>query len=220
MKATPSVPTKVRCELAHGWVRMKNESKLRKDAATGHHPGAAGATKGKGTGKDENGEPQVCFAWRNTGVCAKKDAGACNYAHPQNQKNTGSPKGDNGKGKDGKRSSSTPPRGSKGGKGQRQPGTPQGGKTVTDPKLLCQHYSKGQCTKGKACTYHHNGPCSFHKKGICNKGDKCVFSHHDPAAQLSMVATGAAGNSDNFGPARKGPADAKAKAKATTNHNF
>ena len=87
---------------------------------------------------------------------------------------------------------------------------------MTDPKLLCQNYLKGKCTKGKACTYHHNGPCSFHKKGICNKGDKCVFSHHDPAAQPGMVA---AGNSDAVSPAAKAAAAAKAKAKAKANEN-
>ena len=76
---------------------------------------------------------------------------------------------------------------------------------MTDPKLLCQNYLKGKCTKGKACTYHHNGPCSFHKKGICNKGDKCVFSHHDPPA------TFAAGL---LVPVQDATADAKAKAKA------
>ena len=65
---------------------------------------------------------------------------------------------------------------------------------MTDPKLLCQNYLKGKCTKGKACTYHHNGPCSFHKKGICNKGDKCVFSHHDSAVQPGMVGAGKPGD--------------------------
>ena len=85
---------------------------------------------------------------------------------------------------------------------------------MTDPKLLCQNYLKGKCTKGKACTYHHNGPCSFHKKGICNKGDKCVFSHFDSAAQPGMAA---AGNSDNVGPNPKATAAAKAKAKAKAN---
>ena len=87
---------------------------------------------------------------------------------------------------------------------------------MTDPKLLCQNYLKGKCTKGKACTYHHNGPCSFHKKGICNKGDKCVFSHHDSAAQPGMVG---AGNSDTVSPAAKAAAAAKAKAKAKANEN-
>ena len=87
---------------------------------------------------------------------------------------------------------------------------------MTDPKLLCQNYLKGKCTKGKACTYHHNGPCSFHKKGICNKGDKCVFSHHDSAAQLGVVA---AGNSDNVSPKPKSSAAAKAKAIAKANED-
>ena len=82
---------------------------------------------------------------------------------------------------------------------------------MTDPKLLCQNYLKGICTKGKACTYHHNGPCSFHKKGICNKGDKCVFSHHDSAAQPGMAG---AGKPSDVGPNPKATAEPKAKAKA------
>ena len=82
---------------------------------------------------------------------------------------------------------------------------------MTDPKLLCQNYLKGKCTKGKACTYHHNGPCSFHKKGICNKGDTCVFSHHDSAAQPCMVG---AGKPDDAGANPKATAEPNAKAKA------
>ena len=193
----------------------KNESKLRKDAVSGHHPGVMWTAKGKGTGKDKDGNQQVCFAWRNAGVCARKDAGTCNYAHPQNLKNTGRPADDKGKGKGGKRSSSTQSRGGQsGGKGQGQPGTPRGGKAVTDPKLLCQNYLKGKCTKGKACKYHHNGPCSFHKKGICNKGDKCVFSHHDPAAQPGMAIAGTALEVPKLEPKPNGQADANAKPKA------
>ena len=88
---------------------------------------------------------------------------------------------------------------------------------MTDPKLLCQNYLKGKCTKGKACTYHHNGPCSFHKKGICNKGDKCVFSHHDPPAPA--LAAGNATSADNVGPNPKATTAAKAKAKAKANDN-
>jgi len=201
-------------ELSHDWIRRKKETKHRREAFKDTLPGVAACQNngkgGKGTGKDKNGDPQVCFAWRNTGVCARKDAGTCIYAHPMNMKNIGKPAGDKGKGKDGKRSSSTQSRSGKGGKGQGQPGTPRGGKAVTDPKLLCQNYLKGKCTKGKSCTYHHNGPCSFHKKGTCNKGDKCVFSHHDPAAQPALAA---AGGSDKTVVDPKATATPKAKAK-------
>ena len=33
--------------------------------------------------KDKNGDHQVCFAWRNTGKCPKKEDDTCVYAHPQ-----------------------------------------------------------------------------------------------------------------------------------------
>ena len=159
--------------LAHDWLRRKKESKNRRDTLKDHlpgivHSGITGQKGGKGTGKDKNGDPQVCFAWRNTGVCAKKDSGTCNYAHPNSAKNTGRPSGDKGKrkGKDGnqKRSSSTSSRNGKGGGRSSSPATPRA-KAVTDTKLLCQNFLKGKCNKGKACTYHHNGVCSFHKKG-------------------------------------------------------
>ena len=138
----------------------------------------------KGTGKDKNGEPQVCFAWRNNGVCPKKDAGTCVYIHPKDQKGKGKPTGKKGKGKDGKNraasnSSRTSNGGAGGGKGA---GTPRGKKVVTDVALLCNNYLKGKCTHGDKCKYHHNGPCIFHKKGNCTRGDDCVFSHHVPAA--------------------------------------
>ena len=174
-------------ELSHDWIRLKKESKNRRDCLKDHFPGAAfpSLKGGKGTGKDKNGQPQVCFAWRNTGICKKKDEGSCVYAHPADQKNTWKPSGTKrkGKSKDGKqkRSSSTQSRGGKGDGRGKSTDTPRG-KAVTDPKLLCQNYLKGKCSKGNACTYHHNGVCSFNKKGLCNKGDKCVFSHHDPPA--------------------------------------
>ena len=76
---------------------------------------------------------------------------------------------------------------------------------MTDPKLLCQNFLKGKCNKGKACTYHHNGVCSFHKKGNCNKGADCVFSHFDPPAPVM------AGVADTPEPE---PKSAAAKAKA------
>ena len=121
---------------------------------------------GKGTGKDKNGNPQVCFAWRNIGICAKKEAGTCIYAHPNSAENTGKPSSEKGKGKgkDGKRTRSTSSRGGAGKGGDRTRSPSPRGKTVTDPKLLCQNFLKGKCSKGKACTYHHNGACTFHKK--------------------------------------------------------
>ena len=197
-------------ELVHDFVRRKKDFANRKQSMKDHLPGMAGFLKGgggKGTGKDKNGDPQVCFAWRNTGVCAKKDAGTCNYAHPISAKNTWKPSSTKGKGKskDGKRSSSTQSLGGKGGKDMTwSPSTPRG-ETVTDPKLLYQHFLNGQCSKGKSCTYHHNGVCTFHKKGICNKGADCVFSHHDPPAAALPVRP----------EPKSAAAKAEAKAKAT-----
>jgi len=173
-------------KLVHDWVRRKKDMKNRKEALKDHlpnmafHDNAAKAKGGKGTGKDKNGDPQVCFAWRNNGICPQKSSGTCQYAHPMDAKGKGKPGGDKG-GKGGKqqRSSSTSSRGGKkggagGGKGAPSPR----GKVVTDPALLCKNYPKGKCDKGKACKFHHNGPCVFHNKGNCNKGDACVFSHH------------------------------------------
>ena len=173
-------------KLVHDWVRRKKDMKNRKEALKDHlpnmafHDNAAKAKGGKGTGKDKNGDPQVCFAWRNNGICPKKSSGTCQYAHPMDAKGKGKPGGDKG-GKGGKqqRSSSTSSRGGKkggagGGKGAPSPR----GKVVTDPALLCKNYLEGKRDKSKACKFHHNGPCVFHNKGSCNKGDDCVFSHH------------------------------------------
>ena len=110
--------------------RTKHRREALNDTLPGVAAGQNKGTGGKGTGKDKNGDPQVCFAWRDTGVCARKDAGTCIYAHPMNMKNIGKPVGDKGKGKDGKRSSSTQSRSGKGGNGQGQPGTPRGGKQL------------------------------------------------------------------------------------------
>ena len=177
-------------KLVHDWVRRKKDAKNRRESLKDHLPGLtfdkAPKGKGKGKGKDKNGEPQVCFAWRNNGVCTKNEDGDCVYAHPPSAKNTGKPKGG---GKDGKqkRSSSTSSRGGKGNSGGgKGPGSPRG-KVVTDPKLLCQKYLKGTCDKGKACKYHHNGPCIFHKKGNCNRGADCVYSHHDVKPAASAI---------------------------------
>ena len=178
--------------LVHDWVRRKQDSKNRKQALTDHLPGAfiqekTPKGKGKGTGKDKDGNPQICFAWRNNGVCPNKDAGTCVYTHPNNQKGKGKPDGKNGK-KGGNRSNSNSSRNGKGGPGGgKGSGTPRGGKTVTDVKLLCKNYLKGKCDKTD-CKYHHNGPCAFHAKGKCNKGDDCVFSHHVTPALVSVVA--------------------------------
>jgi len=166
----------------------------RKEASTDHLPNVsfadnAAKAKGTGPGKDKNGDPQVCFAWRNNAVCPKKSAGTCQYAHPMDAKGKGKPGGDKG-GKGGKqqRSSSTSSRGGKkggagGGKGAPSPG----GKVVIDPALLRKNYLKGKCDKGKACKFHHNGPCVFHNKGSCNKGDACIFSRrHAPGGAPAM----------------------------------
>ena len=85
--------------LVHDWVRRKKETKNRKEALEDHLPGIVhhdAKPKGndKGKGKDKNGNPQVCFAWRNTGTGARKDAGTCLDAHPDDANGTGRPKGD------------------------------------------------------------------------------------------------------------------------------
>ena len=62
--------------LIHDWVRRKKDTKKHKEALKDHLTGLGDSTytgtgivkgKGKSTGKDKNGDPQVCFTWRNTG---------------------------------------------------------------------------------------------------------------------------------------------------------
>jgi len=182
-------------KLVHDWVRRKKDTKNRKEALKDHLPNLAFEQKtpkgkGKGTGKDKNGDPQICFAWRNNGVCPKKGAGTCVYTHPKDAKGVGKPSGGKG-GKGGKRSSSNSSRGdtkggAAGGKGAASPR----GKVVTDTSLLCKNYLKGKCDKGKTCKFHHNGPCIFHNKGHCKNGDTCVFSHHHaPGGAPAMPVT-------------------------------
>ena len=180
--------------LVHDWVRRRKDTKNRKEALKDHLPNMSRNTKGdnakgKGTGNDKNGEPQVCFAWRNHGVCAKKEAGTCNYTHPKDVKGKGKPNGDKGGGgKGGKRSSSNQSRtGAKGGAGGGKRSASPGKKVVHDVTLLCKNFLKGKCDKGESCKYHHNGICTFHQKGICSKGDDCIFSHHDK--QVAAAAT-------------------------------
>ena len=166
-----------------------------------HVPGLAGAvntpkclaadkgskSKGKGNGKDKNGEPQVCFAWRNTGVCPKKDAGTCNYSNPKDVKGTGKPSSKKGwkggKGIAAPNSSRTSKGGAGGGKGS---GSPRGKKVATDVALLSKNFPKGKCANGDKCKYHHNGTCICHQKGNCKNGDGCVFSHHIAAAAATV----------------------------------
>jgi hypothetical protein len=179
--------------LVHDWVRRKKDTKNRKEALKDHLPNMSasntpngkGKGAGKGTGKDKDGKPQVCFSWRNNGVCAKKEAGTCVYAHPMDVKGKGKPGGAKG---DGKRSSSNSSRTSKGGKaGGKGSDTPRK-KVVTDLALLCRNFLKGKCDKGKQCKWHHNGPCTFHAKGNCNKGDDCIFSHQTPSNAAAAPA--------------------------------
>ena len=144
--------------LVHDWVRRKKDTKNRTEALTDHVPGLAGQhntptglaadsgdkNKGTGTGKDKNGEPQVCVAWRNNGVCPKKDAGTCNYSHPKGQKGTGKSSGKK-EGKGGKdRAASNSSRTSKGGAGGgKGSGSPRGKKVANDVALLCKNFLKG-----------------------------------------------------------------------------
>ena len=128
------------------------------------------------------------------GVCPKTDACACMYTHPGDVKGKGKPGGGKCE-KGGKRSASNSSRAGKAG-GAGGKGSPRS-KAVTDVALLCKNYLKGKCDKGKACKFHHNGPCHFHAKGNCKRGDDCVFSHHiSPPAAAAAV-------SDSEAPANK-----------------
>jgi hypothetical protein len=168
--------------LIHDWVRRKRDTKNRREALKDHLPGlgavaTGGAGAGKGSGKDKS--QMTCFQWRDKGVCAKHEAGTCEYAHPKALRNTGKPKGDGEDGgKKGKTRNSSSASGSKGGKGDSGKRSPSPKRTVeTDRSKLCPFYLKGECKKGKSCPLHHNGPCKFHTAGTCTKGDKCISTH-------------------------------------------
>ena len=60
--------------------QKEEDAKNRKGALKDHPPGPAfGKTpegKGKGTGEDKNGDPQVCFSWRKKKAVVPR-AGKC-----------------------------------------------------------------------------------------------------------------------------------------------
>ena len=181
--------------LVHDWVRRKRDTKNRREALKDHLPGlgaAMGNADGKGSGKDRS--QMTCFQWRDKGVCARNEAGTCEYAHPKAAKGTGKPPG-KGNGKDGKNrskgakgdsSSSGRPIGGKGDRGNRS-ASPK--RTVeTDRSKLCAFYLKGECKKGNKCPLHHNGPCKFHTAGTCTKGDKCLFTHWNSSTGHNVAA--------------------------------
>ena len=182
--------------LIHDWVRRKRDTKNRREALKDHLPGLGAAMgkstgDGKGSGKDRS--QMTCFQWRDKGICAKHDAGTCEYAHPKALKGTGKSKGD-GKdnGKKGKKGHSSGPDGHKRGKGGGGARSASPKRTVeTDRAKLCPFYFKGECKKGNKCLLHHNGPCRFHSAGTCTKGDKCLFTHWnvDKGANLALGAT-------------------------------
>jgi hypothetical protein len=168
--------------LVHDWVRRKKDTTNGKYALKDHVPGLSRGEyikpkgKGNGTGQDKNGVPHVCFAWRNDGICPKKDVGTCQYIHPRDVKGKGKPSG--GKGGHGKqRSASNSSRGGKGKAGSAQRSASPRTKAVTDVSELCKNYLKGKCDKGDACKYHHTGPCHSLAKGSCTRGDDCIFQH-------------------------------------------
>ena len=67
----------------HDWVRRKKDTKNRKEALKDHLPslsafGPEKAPKGKcgeGTGKDKNGDPQVCFPGGTMAVVPRRKPG-------------------------------------------------------------------------------------------------------------------------------------------------
>ena len=196
------------------------DTKNRREALKDHLPGlgaAMGSADSKGSGKDRS--QMVCFQWRDKGVCARHEAGTCEYSHPKASKGTGKPNG-KGKGKDngkkgkggrGNSSSSGQPNGGKGDRGNRS-ASPK--RTVeTDRSKLCTFYLKGECKKGAKCPLHHNGPCKFHAAGTCTKGDKCLFTHWNASTGHNVAAGPVTDQQSADGKAKTGKA-AKAAAKA------
>ena len=157
----------------------------------------------------------TCFQWRDKGVCAKHEAGTCEYAHPKALGNTGGPKGDGkDRGKKGKTGNSSSASGSKGGKGDSGNRSASPKRTVeTDRSKLCPFHFNGECKKGKSCPLHQNGPCKFHSAGTCTKGDKCVFTHwnsNNGAAMPAVEPTSADGKALTGNAAKAAAAKKKA----------
>ena len=84
-------------------------------------------------------------------MCAKHDAGTCEYAHPKALRNTGEPKGEGkDRGKKGKKGNSSGSGGHKGGKGDSGNRSASPKRTVeTDRSKLCPFYPKGECKRAK-----------------------------------------------------------------------
>jgi hypothetical protein len=78
--------------LVHDWVRRKRDQKNRREALREHVPGL-GAPATPFLEKGGDAAKLICFSWRDTGKCAKKDAGTCQYNHPQNSKGKSKGKG-------------------------------------------------------------------------------------------------------------------------------
>ena len=199
--------------LVHDWVQRKRDAKNRKEALRDHLPGlgAALGTTSPGNGQDRS--QMTCFQWRNWGVCAKHDAGTCEYAHPYASKGAGKSKG-KGKdgGKKGNQRNSSNSGGPIGGKGSGGASAASPKYTVeTDRAKLCPYFLKGKCNKGNKCHLHHNGICRFHTAGTCNKGDQCIFGHQSEGTNLALGSTAPSNSGDGKPPSGKA---AKAAAKA------
>ena len=59
--------------LVHGWVRRKRDQQNRREALREHVPGL-GAPAMPFLEKGGDAARMICFSWRDTGKCAKKDA--------------------------------------------------------------------------------------------------------------------------------------------------
>jgi hypothetical protein len=93
-------------------------------------------------------KPGVCYAWKNTGKCAKREKGQCQYDHSEEQR--GSSSGSS-------RSSS---KGNKWGKKDKGKGKGKKGKRSDSPKdkkgIVCYFFLRARCTKGDSCEFGHD----------------------------------------------------------------
>ena len=139
---------------------------------------------GKGKGKQTD---DVCFGWKNTGVCPRPDT--CKYKHPANQKGSVQQQDQRSTWSEWKQWSA-------GGAGGAQPrgrtdrATSKTRGPSTDPKKVCTMYTKGLCKKSHSeCPMIHNPTCwHFSQNHKCLKGDKCLFPHRDPTKSGQFVS--------------------------------
>ena len=140
---------------------------------------------GKGKGKTDD----ICFGWKNTGVCPRPDT--CKYKHPVNQKGSVSQQDTRSTWSEWKQWAGAGGAGGAQQRGRTDRATSKTRGPSTDPKKVCIMYTKGLCKKSHSeCPMIHNPTCwhFFQNNGKCLKGDRCLFPHRDPNKSGQFVS--------------------------------